>query len=427
MNLNIKMLALSATLLLGMMPEANAAPKDCRPKFDKSDAIGNVTSQANPWFPFNKERLHALGGPNFAHKYFTGKNIWGQGLKLMDQYGFDALFVEINEGGWYHTYVKMLKEAKEEKAKIKLGMFVGSWTKNPKATLKNLTRNLSTFRDDLKNHPNVYRIGGRPVMMIYTPLAYQPEEWKMIFEGLEKEFGPMVFLVSLYGMDGIFPLDEAKIDASLRKYIPYFDGISGYGCVSVASQRSTMKIAAAIMKDYPQKLFEGCALSTYTCHFHMGGLQVDLSQNYRDSLEILRQHNVDSINITNLFDHYENSLIFPCYEREDLLFRYAQYWGNLRKGIAFPKIKTPELVLCNPVMRLVGRDDIEFEVLAFPFDAKDTKVTIELEVCDTAGKVLKKFPARVNDELVVKCAISTDKNGHLTRSETVCRIVRYGE
>ena len=153
MNLKMKMLALSATLLLGMMPEANAAPKDCRPKFDKSDAIGNVTSQANPWFPFNKERLHALGGPNFAHKYFTGKNIWGQGLKLMDQYGFDALFVEINEGGWYHTYVKMLKEAKEEKAKIKLGMFVGSWTKNPKATLKNLTRNLSTFRDDLKNHP----------------------------------------------------------------------------------------------------------------------------------------------------------------------------------------------------------------------------------------------------------------------------------
>ena len=397
MTLKLKMLALSAVFLLGLMPDAKGAAKDYRPKFDKSGAKGYVTSQANPWFPFNKERLHALGGPNYAHKEFTGKNIWGQGLKLMDQYGFDALFVEINDGGWYHTYVRMLKEAKEEKAQIKLGMFVGTWNKDHKVVLKNLKRNLSTFKDDLKKHPNVYRIDNRPVMLIYTPTRYEPEQWKELFEGLEKEFGPMIFLASLYGMDGTFPQDVKKIDESLRKYIPYFDGISGYGCVGVESQRNAMKIAAAVMKEYPQKLFEGCALSTYTCHFHMGGLQVDLSQNYRDSLEILRQHNVDSINITNLFDHYENSLIFPCYEREDLMFRYAQYWGNLRKGIAFPKIKKPELVLCNPVMRLVGRDDIEFEVLAFPFDAKNTKVTIELEVCDTAGKVLKKFPAEVMD------------------------------
>ncbi|MBR2440176.1 MAG: hypothetical protein IKB25_08290 [Lentisphaeria bacterium] len=387
------MLSISAFALLGFSAELSAAVKDMRPKFDKSGAKGNVTSQANPWFPFNKERIHALGGPNYAHKAFVGKNIWGQGLKLMDEYGFDALYVEINDGGWYHTYVRMLKEAKEEGAKIKLGMFVGTWNKNHKAVLNNLKRNLSTFRNDLKNHPNVYRIDNRPVMLIYTPTAYQPEQWKELFEGLEKEFGPMVFLASLYGMDGTFPQNSEKMKASLEKYIPYFDGISGYGCTGVEPQRRSMAVAAPIMKKYPHKLFEGCALSTYTCHFHMGGLQVDLSYNYRESLDILKKNNVDSINITNLFDHYENSLIFPCYEREDLLFRYAQYWGNLRKGIAFPKIKKPELVLCNPVMRLVGKDDIDFEVLAFPFDSKDTKVKIELEVCDTAGKVLKKFPA----------------------------------
>ena len=225
MTLKLKMLALSAVFLLGLMPDAKGAAKDYRPKFDKSEAKGYVTSLANPWFPFNKERLHALGGPNYAHKEFTGKNIWGQGLKLMDQYGFDALFVEINDGGWYHTYVRMLKEAKEEKAQIKLGMFVGTWNKDHKVVLKNLKRNLSTFKDDLKKHPNVYRIDNRPVMLIYTPTRYEPEQWKELFEGLEKEFGPMIFLASLYGMDGTFPQNSEKMKASLEKYIPYFDGI----------------------------------------------------------------------------------------------------------------------------------------------------------------------------------------------------------
>ena len=86
---------------------------------------GNITTQANPWFPFNKPRIHALGGPNYAMKEFTGNNIWGQGLKIMQDYGFDAVYIEINDGAWYHTLVAVLKQAKEMNLKIKLGMFVG--------------------------------------------------------------------------------------------------------------------------------------------------------------------------------------------------------------------------------------------------------------------------------------------------------------
>ena len=49
--------------------------QDYRPKFDKSGAKGYITTQANPWFPFAKERIHNLGGPNYAMKdFFHTKN-----------------------------------------------------------------------------------------------------------------------------------------------------------------------------------------------------------------------------------------------------------------------------------------------------------------------------------------------------------------
>ena len=85
-------------------------------------------------------------------------------------------------------------------------MFVGTWNKNHKAVLNNLKRNLSTFRDDLKNHPNVYRIDNRPVMLIYTPTAYQPEQWKSIMEKLEKEYPNLHLGFFLYSNHADFPV-----------------------------------------------------------------------------------------------------------------------------------------------------------------------------------------------------------------------------
>ena len=62
---------------------------DYRPRFDKSDAKGKVYVQVNPWFPLNKAPSHALGGPNTAWMHHEGVNIWGQGMKVCDEYGID--------------------------------------------------------------------------------------------------------------------------------------------------------------------------------------------------------------------------------------------------------------------------------------------------------------------------------------------------
>ena len=392
-------LKLSVCVVLLCCVLLNAQQKDYRPKFDKSGMKGNITTQVNPWFGFNKIKIHGLGGPNYAMKDFTGKNIWAQGFKQMEEYGFDVGYLEINDGAWYHTLVAILKQAKEMNLKIKFGMFVGTWNKDPNATAAKLIKNWRNFKDDIKNHPNLYRIDGRPVVLIYTPYRYQPEQWKSIMEKLEKEFGPMIFLANLRGFHGAVASDVEKVAGEVRKYMPYFDGISNYGSSGIENQRLLAeKIAPIMHKEFPQKIYEGCIHSTYTCHFHMGGLAVDLSRFYRESFDLMTKHNPDSINITNLFDHYENSLIFPCYEREDFMVRYAQYWGSTRPGgKPFPKMKSPELVVTNHVMNLLGREDVRMEVIGFPFEAADKKVKIQLDLCDTAGKVIKSFPEEVLD------------------------------
>lgn len=358
-----------------------AQAPDYRPAFDKSDAKGRVNIHANPWFPMNKQPMHDLGGPNTAWIHHTGENLWGQGVKLCEEYGVNDWDVEINEPtGWIGTYKTMLKEAVAVGSKIQFGLFFGCYSKTPEATATGLIKNLNQIREELKSHPNVARIGGRPRVVIYNPTKYKPEQWKGIIETVEAEFGPMVWLA-----------DTRK---RMLDYLPYFDGISNYGSGGVAEQKKHAEAVNRIWKDYPQKLNDGAIHSTYTCHYHMGGLPVPLSQAYRESCDIALGTNPDSLIVTNLFDHYENSLVYPCYEREDFMLRYLQYRVCRWQKHPFPGRKEPELVLTNFCQVLLGRQSIDFEVMGFPLDAEPKEVTIQLEMCSTSGKVLKTFPPR---------------------------------
>ena len=81
------------------------------------------------------------------------------------------------------------------------------------------------------------------------------------------------------------------------------------------------------------------------------------------------------------------------YDREDFLLRYLEYAMEKWKGRKFRREKSPELVVANPVVSLVGWRNLEFEVLGFPIDGKATDVELTLDVCDTSGKVLHTFPS----------------------------------
>jgi len=387
------LLALSAVAVDS--PSANAP--DFRPPFDKSDYRGNVSVQVNPWFPLDKPAADAYGGPNIPWIRFQD-DAWYRGMELCAEYGVTAFVPEINEpSSWSGVWRKLLDAPAGRAKGVKVGMFFGFWSKTADDSIKSMKRILEPFREDLKSNPRVLRAGGHPVMVVYNPNKYKPEEWKRIFDALDAEFGRMVYLVNfceLAQTPSGGGTSAEKFEERLRSYLPVFDGVSNYGSSGVAMQHMCAKVLKRVMKDYPGKIYESGIHTTYTNHFHMGGNEVHLSRDWRDSVETYFASDPDSEMLTNLFDHYENSLLYPCYEREDFLLRYLEWALHKWKGRGFRFEKEPEIVLANHNTIQLGWESLDFEVMAFPIDSKAKEIEVWLELCNTAGKVLHAFEPR---------------------------------
>ena len=401
--MNAKQALLTWFLVLLPSFAALAAASDYRPPFDKSDYVGHVGIHLNPWFPPNKAPIHTYGGPNvpYAQHPREKKEAWRQAMETCARYGVDYLVAEINEPqAWDGDWRLILDAAGTNDPPVKIGMFFATFSKDKDACIASMKTILGRMREPLRNHPAVLRAGGHPVMIIYMPLAFKPEEWRDIFDALDAEFGRMVYLLDMNRLavkaaqeGGDLANQDARFEKMLRELLPYFDGISSYG----TGYRVPFDVIRRVMADYPQKINEGEALFTYLCHFQMGGSQVDLSKTWRDRLDGCYFSDPDTIFITNLLDQYENSAVYPCYEREDLLLRYLEWtlerWKKRKGDHKFKREKSPELVVCNWNSVLLGWQSLDFEVLGFPVDAPDTHVRVELDICDTSGKVLHTFPA----------------------------------
>lgn len=377
---------------------AAAGGGDMRPPFDKSDYLGTVAVQVNPWFPLDKPASDAYGGPNIPW-IRVGDDAWRRGMELCAEYGVNAFVPEINEpSAWTGVWRALLNAAERvTNENVKVGMFFGFYSKTADDSIKSMKRILGGFREDLKSNPRVLRAGGHPVMVVYTPYKYTAEEWKRIFDALDAEFGRMVYLAnfrSLAMARGGSGATAEHFEGELRKFLRVFDGVSNYGSAGIESQHMCAEVLKRVMKDFPGKIYEGGIHSTYTCHFHMGGLEVHLSREWRDSVDTYFASEPDSEMLTNLFDHYENSLVFPCYEREDFLLRYLEWALHKWKGRKFRFEKEPEIVLTNHNTIQLGWESLDFEVMAFPVDAKAKEVTVTLELCDASGKVIHAFAPR---------------------------------
>ena len=375
-----------------------SAAEDFRPKFDKSDYRGTVGVHVNPWFPLNKPPIHALGGPNRAWKHYEGKDIWAQGMRDILPYGVAMWELEINEpASWAEVWSDMLRQAASNNVPVKVGMFFGFYSKTQDESFAALKGIFGPMRETLKSSPWISRAGGFPIMQVYNPGKYKPAEWGAFFARVDAEFGRMIYLLDV-GKIVVMAMrgggDEAAVDARfekiLREYLPHFDGVSGYG----NGLRIPFKVLSRVMADFPQKIYEGQAHFTYTCHFHMGGLDVHLSEGWRKHLDDCLAGNPDSILLTNLFDHYENSLVLPCYDREDFVLRYFECRAADWRKVPFRREKTPELVVTGYTTVLLGWQDLAFEVIGFPIDSKDDLVTLHLDLCDASGKVVHMFAPR---------------------------------
>ncbi len=401
--MNARRVLLASYFVLLASFAALAAANDFRPPFDKGDYRGRVGIQANPWFPPRKAPMYAWGGPNRPYVTLEGskEEVWRRGVELCAQYGVDQICLEINEpSSWAGEFRVLLNAVGTNDPPVKIGMFFGMFSQGTDAVIASMKKVLGPFRDDLRSHPAINRADGHPVLVVYFPLKFKPAEWKEVFDALDAEFGRMVYLLDMNKLvvkcrqqGGTVEEQDRRFEEMLREYLPYFDGISSYG----TGYAVPFDVIRKVMADYPQKINEGEGLFTYLCHFQMGGSQVDLSKTWRDRLAGCYSSDPDAILLTNLLDQYENSAVFPCYDREDFCLRYLEWTLETWKGRTFRRMKSPELVVCNWNSVLLGWQSLDFEVLGFPMDAQDTAVTVSLDICDTAGKVLHTFPERAMD------------------------------
>ena len=244
------------------------------------------------------------------------------------------------------------------------------------------------FADAWRKSPNVFRVDGAPVIAIYSSFDYTVEEWRMIMERFEARYGKAIWLINFWWKT----YDVSSKPTQLREYLPWFDGVTAYANWSSQHQQELYETIGPIMhEEFPQKIFEGTVHNTYAVHYHHGGIAIRLSEKYRESWKSMHDCRPDSIMMTNLFDHWENSLVLPCYEREDFILRYAEYQMSRLFGKKFHTATEPELVLTNYIDLIPFTRPVCFEVVAFPLEG-DSEIAIGLEIANADGTIVHSFP-----------------------------------
>ena len=372
---------------------AETTKEDLRPPFDKSFYQGTVSIHVNPWWrPSRLRHPEEMGGPNYAYKKHSSSEEWASCMEETEKYGINVWQVELVEPhiGYWATFKEMLDQAEKAKRATRLSIFLSSLSPTKEEAVTHIIEMFSNLAPDLKKHPNVYRIDGKPVVLVYTALKRSPEEWHYIIQKVEEKLGSFVWLMNLWD----HPLIGNILDTAdyVHRYLPCFDGISAYGNWTETQQKQFYAELGKVLKSYPNKIFEGCVQSTYANHYHTGGVAPKLSEKYRNGFDIVLSCQPDSLTLTNFFDHVENSLLLPCYEREDFMLRYTQYKLSSWNKTPFISEKEPELILANYVSVLLGLQDLDFEISCFPIDHPCKEAEVTLEIYNTSGEILHKFP-----------------------------------
>ena len=379
-------------LLVALVAQAEGA---ARPALERGPFSKSVWVHANPWFPIHVDPGDSRGGPKMPWINYSKDEMWEKGFRLIKSYGVDGVVCEIGYSKWYplgwtDVYRQMLDAAGRVGGDFRVGIFIGALQDTPEEFVEKNLPLLRPFKEDFRANPHMARIGNRPLVTVYTPARYTPEGWQKVFATFEAEFGPMAFLFN-YAEYRIAGQGMPYFEAKLREYLPVFDGVTSYACWKddVATQKEQAGVLKRVFADFPGKVFQPSAFSNHSRLSDFNAMEIPLSRGWRESVDLWLSEDPDAVMLTNLFDHFENSIVYPCYEREDLWMRYLQYALSKWRGSAFPKERTPELVLCNHVSVLAGWKDLEYEVLGFPIDAEEKTVKVAVQLCDTAGRVLK--------------------------------------
>ena len=390
------------------------AAEDHRPTFDKTPYIGTVWSQANPWWLPNKDRVYGRGGPDFAWDRYPRDHVamWKKVAERCHRYGITGLQMEIivKNANFVDEYENALEGFRQSGTGMKAGIFLTGGS-----TEEEFLRTFDKLMPIASKHPNAYLLNGMPVAVIYYLQAFKPADWGKIIEAVEKKHGRIIWLMNAA---------QCK-EEWLREALPHVDGISMYANWYVGSQRKRFDWIGRLMREeYPQKIFEAAAHTTWAVQFHYGGIWPRLTRKFRESCEVTVAAEPDAFQITNWFDTYENSRAMPSYELDDSMLRIAEHHIARWRGEPVRETDQPDLYVSNYINVLLGQP-IAVEVIGFPVKGDDKTVRIQVELVDGAGNLLHTFPAEemVLDDL--KAAVFEIGSENFAGQRAVVPRLRY--
>ena len=362
--------------------------EDRRPAFDKRAYLKTAWSAANPWWLPNKSRTHGSGGPDFAWRRYSDDRVtmWRQAAERCSDYGLTGLQMElmVRKAGYIEVFQNVLEGFRRAGNGLMAMPFLTGGTANVEQARKEYLGLFDKLAPILKTHPNVYRLDGHPVFVLYSPSRLPPQEWRTLVPEVEANHGRMIWLVNAW----------RSTPDWIRAMMPSVDGISMYANWSEETQRSLYQWIAPLMHtEFPQKIFEGAVHTTYCVHFHYGGVAPRLTEKYRNSWDITLAAKPDSVTITNWFDTYENSRIMPSYELDDSMLRIAKHRLAQWRGQTPAATVRPDLYVSNYVSVLLGQP-VEVEVIGFPLKGDDRRARVSIELCTEAGGVVHRFAER---------------------------------
>ncbi len=372
--------------LLG--PLAPLRGQDLRPAFDKSAYRNTLWTQANPWFPPNMSRVYRAGGPDYAMRRYSANavDMWAEVARECQSRGLDGIQMEvmIHVPPDVGTLKNMLAGFEKAGNGFMLQFMISPWGSG-----EQFAEFFDLMADEIANHPNLYRLDGRPVIALYQDRAVNstpPGRWTEWFAPVEAKHGPMIFLVDVAFAE----------PGSLDELLNHVDGVTMYGNWSIEMQRDLFRHVIPLMREkFPHKILEAAVHAAYLPHFSHGGVRPRLLDKYLASWEMTIQAQPDSVVLTNFFDIYENSRMLPSYELEDVLFKIARIKMAELKGVRPPADDRPDFRIVNHTAAVVGGAVTGFDVLGFPANLVNKNFEVRLELTDPAGNLVHAFAPAV--------------------------------
>jgi len=245
---------------------------------------------------------------------------------------------------------------------------------------------LKSMRKLLLKHPNIARVDGHPVIILYGGTrvpGITPELWAKAVRIIEAQTYRCIWLYC--GSGFTWDVDE------LKSWLPAVDGVSQYG-PWLEAWKSQALIAQTMKRDYPQKIFEAEAANGYYTEAYggEGANNSRLTAELRDSWENAINLKPDAVTVVNWSDFVENTAIEPTYERWDSFLRICadkarKFRGQKRGSVS------PDLIETHKTDTLVG-EPLEFEVLGLPVKAVDKAVKLDIRLENSAGREVYAFP-----------------------------------